>query len=163
MIEKHLTHLAAGRQLARAHDREAFLIYISWYINGCRRPWMSLDVNPEMGPVHGQIRGTGRVLPVTTDQKVGSSNLSGRAWSEGVEVFGPPQWVSILPSQFSRDPSADWLVRLVGWCGRSGAYGLGLYVDVWLGWPGPRCTDMNETRTELRRAGRCPQVQSQMS
>ena len=104
-----------------------------------------------------------RIEHLTTDQKVGSSNLSGRAWSEGVEVFGPPQWVSILPSQFSREQSADWLVRLVGWCGRSGAYGLGLYVDVWLGWPGPRCTDMNETRTELRRAGRCPQVQSQMS
>jgi hypothetical protein len=30
---------------------------------------MSLDVNPEMGPVHGQIGGTGRVLPMTTEQK----------------------------------------------------------------------------------------------
>jgi hypothetical protein len=30
-----------------------------------------------------------------TDQKVGSSNLSGRAWSEGVRALGPPQLVSM--------------------------------------------------------------------
>jgi hypothetical protein len=32
---------------------------------------MSLDVNPEMGPVHGQIGDTGRVLPMTTDHMAG--------------------------------------------------------------------------------------------
>src|SRR5262249_19349081 len=81
----------------------------------------------------------------TRDQKVRGSSPFGRACSEGVWVRRLP-CVGLNGSQFSCDPSLDWLV---GWCGRSGADGLGLYVDVWLGWPGAWCAGMNETRTEL--------------
>jgi hypothetical protein len=73
--EQHLTqnqNLAAGRQPVRARDRRASLIYISWYINGYGRPQTPLDVNPKMGPVHGQFAGSDGVLPVTTEQMVSS-------------------------------------------------------------------------------------------
>lgn len=43
-------------------------VYISWYINEYGRPWTSLDVNPRIRPVHGQIAGTGGVMLPTTEQ-----------------------------------------------------------------------------------------------
>jgi hypothetical protein len=43
------------------------LAYINCYINGCGRPWTSLDLNPEMRPGPGQPAGSGGVLPATTD------------------------------------------------------------------------------------------------
>ena len=63
-------------------------IYISWYINGYGRPWTSLDVNPRIRPVHGQIAGTGGGLLATTD------HMAGRhvPWAGGVHAMAwtPP-------------------------------------------------------------------------
>ena len=54
-------------------------IYISWYINGYGRPWTPLDVNPKMGPVHGQFAGSEGVLHPTTEQKASAPSCPIRA------------------------------------------------------------------------------------
>jgi hypothetical protein len=82
LVEKHLTKnqmFGSGQIAGQRPLPKSLPIYISWYINGYGRPWTSSDVNPKIRPVHGQIPGTGGVLLATTDQKVGSSSLSGRA------------------------------------------------------------------------------------
>jgi hypothetical protein len=68
---KHLTgnQMFGARHTAGQSPRQKSLpIYISWYINDYGRPWASLDVNPRIRPVYGQIAGTGGVLLATTDQ-----------------------------------------------------------------------------------------------
>ncbi len=68
-----------------ACGRRALGIYISYYINGYGRPRTSSDLDRKIRPRPGQPAGSGGVLPATTDQKVGSSSLSGRT-----KLFTPP-------------------------------------------------------------------------
>ena len=91
LVEKHLTEnqMFGGRYTAGQSPRpKSFPTYISWYINDYGRPWTSLDVNPRIRPVHGQIAGTGGGLLATTD------HMAGRhvPWAGGVHAMAwtPP-------------------------------------------------------------------------
>jgi hypothetical protein len=63
----------SSRQTGDSSPRPKILpTYISWYINDHGQPWTSLDANPRLRLVHGQIAGSYGVLLATTDQMASS-------------------------------------------------------------------------------------------